>query len=361
MKPVAISTLAITVFALVVVQPSNSQTQATDKPVEQTRKNIQVLKGLPESQLFLAMNFVGDSLGVHCDYCHVKEADKWVWEKDDKKNKLIGREMMRMVLELNRTKFNGEPIITCYSCHRGSLRVERIAPLPPKDFAKEAIRSETKVLPSAKEIIDRYLTAVGAKADTLSKPIVMKGIAERSVNAGPLEIVFKQPNKLFAKQTTSQGIIIQASNGTTGWIQTSKGTTQMTAETLQQFNTLLALFGPIKIPDAVTRAEVAGITKVGDHDSYALTITDNPTQSTQLLFDVESGLLLRMLNVTNTMLGPLNTQRDFSDYRDIGGLKLPFTIRTSDVAAFDTAVRKFSEIKIDLAVDDNIFEMPRPK
>ena len=359
MKPVAISTLAITVFALVVVQASNSQTQ--DKPVEQTRKNIQVLKGLPESQLFLAMNFVGDSLGVHCDYCHVKEADKWVWEKDDKKNKLIGREMMRMVLELNRTKFNGEPIITCYSCHRGSLRVERIAPLPPKDFAKEALRSETRVLPSAKEVVDRYLAAVGARADASSKPIVMKGIAERSVNAGPFEIVFKQPNKLFAKQTTAQGIIIQASNGTTGWIQTNQGTTQMTAETMSQVETVLALYRPIKIPDSVTRAQVTGITKVDDHDTYALTIADSATQSTQLFFDVNTGLLLRLVNVTNTMLGPLNTQRDFSDYRDIGGLKLPFTIRTSDVAAFDTAVRKFSEIKIDPAVDDKIFEMPRPK
>ena len=356
MKSIPIAALIVTAFAL--VQASNPSPQAADKPVEQTRKNIQVLKGLPESQLFPAMNFVGDSLGVHCDYCHVKEADKWLWEKDDKKSKLVGREMMRMVLELNRTKFNGEPVVTCYSCHRGNLRVERIAPLPPKDFAKESHR-ETKALPTAQHIVARYLAAVGANPDTLSKPIVMKGIAERSVNAGPLEIVFKQPNKLIAKQTTSEGTIIQASNGTTGWIQTPKGLTQMTAQTLKQFNTLLALFGPVKTPDAATRGEVTGVAKVDDRDTYALTITDSPTQSTHLFFDVETGLLLRMVTVTNTMLGPINTQRDFKDYKDVGGMKLPFTIRTSDVAAFDTAVRNFTEIKIDLAVDDKIFEMPR--
>jgi hypothetical protein len=101
MKLVPISALMTTVFALIVAHASVSPPQTADKPVEQTRKNIQVLKGLPESQLFPAMNFVGDSLGVHCDYCHVKEADKWLWEKDDKKNKLIGREMMQMVIELN--------------------------------------------------------------------------------------------------------------------------------------------------------------------------------------------------------------------------------------------------------------------
>ncbi len=356
MKSIALSALIITAFALVVVQASIPSQQAADKSVEQTRKNIQVLNGLPESQLFPAMNFVGDSLGVHCDYCHVKEADKWLWEKDDKKTKLVGREMMRMVLELNRTKFNGEPVVTCYSCHRGSLSVERIAPLPPRDFAKE-LHPERKALPSAKEVVARYLTAVGENA--LSKPIVMKCIAERSTGAGPLEIVFKQPNKLFAKQTTAEGIIIQASNGSTGWIERTKGTTQMSAETLKQFNTLITLFSPIKVPESATLGEVTGVVKVDDRDTYELTITDSATQSTHLFFDVETGLLLRMVSVTNTMLGPLNTQRDFSDYRNIGGLKLPFTIRTSDVAAFDTAIRKFTEVKVDPAVDDKIFEMPR--
>src|SRR5215475_376463 len=50
------------------VLPQNPQ---ADKPVEQTRKNIQVLKGLPESQLFLLMNFMAVSIGEKCDFCHV--------------------------------------------------------------------------------------------------------------------------------------------------------------------------------------------------------------------------------------------------------------------------------------------------
>jgi len=100
-------TLITSAFTLVVVPASNTQSNSppsADKPVEQTRKNIQVLQGLPDSQLFLAMNFVSDSLGVHCDYCRVKEADKWLWDRDDKKPKSVGRDMMRMVLELNKAK-----------------------------------------------------------------------------------------------------------------------------------------------------------------------------------------------------------------------------------------------------------------
>ena len=120
---------------------ASSEIAPDDRPVEQVRKNIQVLKGMPDSQLFLVMNAVGDSLGVHCDYCHVKGGidpktgeDNWLWERDDKPQKLRAREMMKMVLDLNKAHFGGKQAVTCYSCHRGGTSVERLVPLPPRDF-----------------------------------------------------------------------------------------------------------------------------------------------------------------------------------------------------------------------------------
>jgi hypothetical protein len=43
------------------------------------------------------------------------------------------------------------------------------------------------------------------------------------------------------------------------------------------------------------------------------------------------------------MIGPLPEQIDFDDYRDVDGVKLPFVIRTSNAAPFDTAVRSSRE------------------
>ena len=64
--------LALVTLQLVYGPRAAAQTPpAPDAPVEQTRKNIQVLKGLPESQLFPEMNFISASLGVRCDFCHV--------------------------------------------------------------------------------------------------------------------------------------------------------------------------------------------------------------------------------------------------------------------------------------------------
>ncbi len=367
------------VFLMIGWKAKTAQTQSTaDKPVEQVRKNIQVLKGLPDSQLFLLMNFVGDSLGVNCDHCHVKGEknphtgeDTWLWERDDKKEKAVGREMMRMVLELNRTRFNREDVVTCYTCHRGSTRPERMAPLPPHDYFGEALKPQPKrVLPSAQEVVAKYRSVVGAnRQDVLSQAIVMRGTVERVERAkasGPTEIVFKQPNKARITETLTSGVVTRGWNGTTAWVQTTKGINQATGESLKSLKatptTTIAsdgLFSPIKIPDSYSQITVMGVARINDRESYQVLIEDSSTQSIQLFFDVESGLLLRRVNVTNTMLGPLNVQWDFSDYRDVSGIKLPFVIRTSDVSSYDTVVRTLSEIKMDSSVKEDVFDVPR--
>ena len=371
--------MLLLVFLLIGWKAKTAQTQSTgDKPIEQVRKNIQVLKGLPGSQLFLLMNFVGDSLGVNCDYCHVKGEknpqtgeDTWLWERDDKKEKAVGRDMMRMVLELNRTRFNREAVVTCYTCHRGSTRPERMASLPPHDYFGEALKPQPKrVLPTAQEVIAKYLSVVGAsRQDILSQAIVMRGTVERVERAkasGPTEIIFKQPSKARIVETLTSGVVTRGWNGTTAWAQSSKGVNQVTGENLKAMKAMPSttivsdgLFNPIKIPDSASHATLIGVTRINDRESYQVIIEDSATQSIQLFFDVESGLLLRRVNVTNTMLGPLNVQWDFSDYRDVSGIKLPFVIRTSDVSSYDTVVRRFSEIKMDSSVSENVFDIPR--
>jgi hypothetical protein len=58
------------------------------------------------------------------------------------------------------------------------------------------------------------------------------------------------------------------------------------------------------------------------------------------------------------MLAPLPEQVEFEDYRDVGGIKLPFTIRTSGLAAFTTATRRFTDIRLNVAIDDAVSKMP---
>ena len=63
------------------------QSPAAPKLAEEQFKNIKVLKGVPADQIFPSMQFITASLGVECEYCHVRGEKGLEFEKDDKKDK----------------------------------------------------------------------------------------------------------------------------------------------------------------------------------------------------------------------------------------------------------------------------------
>lgn len=97
-------------------------------------------------------------LGVRCTFCHVGQEGEPLaqtdFASDDKRNKLVARQMMRMVQEINRRLDTipqpGEPRIqvTCETCHRG---VSRPVPL-------ETIISEDAIKAGADSAIRAYLS-----------------------------------------------------------------------------------------------------------------------------------------------------------------------------------------------------------
>jgi len=85
------------------------------KLAEAVYKNIQVLKQEPVSNWMTVMTFMAASLGVDCNYCHVKGQ----FDKDDKPAKQTARKMLQMVEMLNKEFYGGSGPITCYACHKG--------------------------------------------------------------------------------------------------------------------------------------------------------------------------------------------------------------------------------------------------
>src|SRR5713226_5427308 len=111
--------------------PTPAQTsQSQEKTVEQTRKNIKVLTGMPDSQLIPVMNFFAASMGRRCTFCHVNNSGQWDYPADTKPEKNTAREMITMVLELHKKSFNGSTDISCYTCHRGRNQPQSVPTLP---------------------------------------------------------------------------------------------------------------------------------------------------------------------------------------------------------------------------------------
>jgi Photosynthetic reaction centre cytochrome C subunit len=103
---------------------------AVKQPVNDEFKNLQVLpKNITKDSLDKIMDGFNRSLGVDCKNCHVynKELYRMDFDKDDKPEKEIARNMLRMTMDINNNYFQFNETatkeemqaVTCYTCHRG--------------------------------------------------------------------------------------------------------------------------------------------------------------------------------------------------------------------------------------------------
>ena len=174
-------------LSMIAMAPAAGQqaaTQATTvKPamVEDVFKNVQELKGIPVNQFMDTMGFFSAAIGLNCTGCHVPEAlQDWSRFADDIPRKRMARIMIRMVDSINKEKFGGRRMITCWSCHRGGQAVENIPSLmaqysvaPEDPNAIEMVPDAPKE-PTANQILDKYIQAAGgaqrlAAADQLGR------------------------------------------------------------------------------------------------------------------------------------------------------------------------------------------------
>ena len=99
-------------------------------------KNLKVLpKNISPKDLDKIMDAWAGSLGVHCNFCHVRnsETNKMDFASDVKPEKGTARHMFQMTSRINKKFFKSEKdslgmwkesSVNCYTCHRGSAHPE---------------------------------------------------------------------------------------------------------------------------------------------------------------------------------------------------------------------------------------------
>jgi len=98
------------------------------KPAEQVFRRVQSFQGKTAASMMTAMASWTAAVGVDCTYCHTEEG---TWEAENVVQKDVTRAMVAMTDRINATWFAGEPIVTCWGCHRGMPIPERTAPDAP--------------------------------------------------------------------------------------------------------------------------------------------------------------------------------------------------------------------------------------
>jgi Photosynthetic reaction centre cytochrome C subunit len=332
---------------------------AEQKTADQVYKNIQVLNGLPASDLDGVMYFMSASLGVACSHCHTNP-----WDSDMKSAKLAARKMIVMTSKLNKESFSGNPAITCYTCHRGR---PNSVPLPPVDLITspqpseaDATRAKPPPLPSSDEIIGRYIRAIGGEtAIAKMKTRVLRGIetiTDRTTApvTTPIEIYQTSENKLLMIRSASVGSSLQGFDGARGWTRDSGGLREMDAKELVGARRSADFFRYLKVKETYPQMRVLAREKVGTRESYVVGATSRDDSRERLYFDADTVLLIRRQVTFKTAFGGIPEITDFDDYREVGGVKLPFMITWSRPPFGST--QRFTEIRINVSVDDARFQ-----
>jgi hypothetical protein len=322
------------------------------------QKNVQLLTGMTDLQLQQTMNFMRASLGVHCDFCHVvNDKDGWNFASDEKQTKRTARHMIQMVQEINEKNFDNNPSVACNTCHRGATRPVSIPVLPqPAPPFPTPTRARLS-LPSRDDLVARYTAALG-DISAYGLPRTLKGTREgwdqkstpfeAQMSDGKWHIVSQTPDGRREQIVTAEG----------GWVKTNKDFEKMSDSSMEQFQMLANAFEPLSPLSIPKEVRILSTEKIGDRDTVIMTMRLDEKRRQRLFFDTSTGLLFRRQILARVPVGEVPQQIDYDDYRDLGGVKFPLTIRVSLVDPWVSATRRYSEVHLGAKVDETVFTRP---
>ena len=370
--------LATITLCLLTTSPAAGQT-ATAKPLmsEQVFKNVTVLKGIPVDEFMDTMGFIAASTNYNCTDCHVepKVEGDWSVYAEETPRKATTRRMILMVQSINKTNFGGARVVTCYTCHRNVQGAPKITPSlteqygepPTPDPNEVEIRRQAPGAPSADQIFDKYLQAVGGaqKAAAITS-IVFKGTYQGYAEPkAPADIYVKTPDQRTMIVHTDGGDRTTTFDGNNGWMAAPSADKpfpliRYSNGDLDALRLDSLLSFPAGIRQAITKPLV-GSTTIDDKDMVVVQGTASAGRSpVKLYFDKESGLLVRQVRYADTIIGRVPIQVDYSDYRDVAraGIKLPFHVITTWTDGRSDVLLTSAETNV--AIDAAKFNQPPP-
>jgi outer membrane lipoprotein-sorting protein len=212
--------------------------------------------------------------------------------------------------------------------------------------------------PTVEELLEKYVAAIGGKAawEKLTSRFV-KGTQEY-VGGGstdPVEIYMKAPNSSLIVANTLDGVSREGFDGSAGWVKFAEEPVRdMNKEELSWARGNSAFYRELHLKDFYAEMKVTGTEKVKGRDAWVVEAKPKEGSPERLYFDSSSGLLLQRNYLGNTWQGPTEIWAFYEDYRDVDGIKLPFTIRqvNSDI------ILRIAEVQHNVPLEEAKFKKP---
>jgi CubicO group peptidase (beta-lactamase class C family) len=222
-------------------------------------------------------------------------------------------------------------------------------------------------MPTVDQVLDKYVQAIGGEA-ALGKLTtgVMKGTIEiPSLGAtGSFEVHSKAPNKQVQSSRIkfSNGHELNNSrgfDGATGWSlnATENKFRELNGRELAAEKRDAEFYRDIKLRELYPQMTLKGKVKISARLAYVIEATPAEGGPEKWYFDTGTGLLVRRDVVQEgSKIGQSTSEIYLEDYREVDGVKFPFTLRISAPGA--KLIVKFNEIEHNVPIEDAKFNRP---
>lgn len=224
---------------------------------------------------------------------------------------------------------------------------------------------------TADEIIEKHLAATGGR-EALAKVTSRVSTGTISLTTpvgdlkGTIELSQKQPNKtrtLIKIDATAIGggqiTTDQRFDGTSGYVLDSfNGNRAITGDQLEAMKAGSFPTPFLNYKETGMTATVGDREKVDTRDAYVVQLMPKAGPGVKAFFDAENFMLVKTIITINVpqLGGPIEQVVQFSDFRDVDGIKIPYLTKSSNPV--QTIVATVTDVKQNTEIDDSTFAKP---
>ncbi len=227
---------------------------------------------------------------------------------------------------------------------------------------------------TADEIIEKHIAAAGGRA-AMSKLTSRASSGTISLTTpvgelkGTIEVYNKKPNKSRTLITIDAaalggGQIIndQRFDGTTGYVVDSfNGNREISGDQLEAMKMGSFPTPLLTYKETGTTAVLGTKETVGTSEAYVIQFTPKSGPGVRVFIDTQSFMLVKTIITINVpqLGGPVDQVVEYSDFREVDGLKIPYLTKSRNPVQTITAV--MTNVKHNVEIDDSSFSRPAAK
>ena len=190
-------------------------------------------------------------------------------------------------------------------------------------------------VPTVDQVLNKYLQAIGGSREAGARSPASSPPGRASATAGSAAAASsksrpqapdKRATHISFPEYPDRGVSVRTYDGRTGWIATPLAVVpkyELGGSERDGARLDAMLSFPAQIKQALTDLRVGPPTTIDDKDVTVLQGNGPNGTLATLYFDDKSGLLVRQVRHGRSPIGRVPTQVDYSDYRDVGGIKFP--------------------------------------